>query len=105
VLELEATTDILLAVSKMGKPRPQIVIGFAAESRDLLENAAEKLKSKRLDMIAANDISAADSGFHVDTNRVTLLYADGHNEALPLISKSEVAEILLERSADLLENG
>ena len=71
--------------------------------RDLLENATIKLKSKKLDIIAANDISATDAGFSVDTNRVTLLYADGRSEALPLMSKSEVAETIVARIAALLE--
>jgi phosphopantothenoylcysteine decarboxylase/phosphopantothenate--cysteine ligase len=67
----------------------------AAESRDLLENAEHKLKSKGLDFIAANDISASGAGFAVETNRVTLLFADGKKETLPLMSKTEVAEIIL----------
>jgi phosphopantothenoylcysteine decarboxylase / phosphopantothenate---cysteine ligase len=73
-IELEATEDILKTVSgqrSAGKrKRPFVVVGFAAESRDLLENAAAKLKSKGLDLIAANDISAQDAGFAVETNRV-----------------------------------
>jgi phosphopantothenoylcysteine decarboxylase/phosphopantothenate--cysteine ligase len=79
------------------------VVGFAAESRDLLENATSKLQSKGLDMIAANDISAQDAGFAVETNRVTLLFADGRRESLPLMSKSEVAEAIIARLAALLE--
>jgi phosphopantothenoylcysteine decarboxylase/phosphopantothenate--cysteine ligase len=78
-------------------------VGFAAESRDLLDNAAAKLSSKGMDMIAANDISAPDAGFAVETNRVTLLFADGGREPLPLMSKSEVAEAIVERLARLLE--
>jgi len=78
-------------------------VGFAAESRDLLENATIKLKSKGLDVIAANDISADDAGFAVETNRVTLLFADGRKESLPLMSKTEVAETIIERLAALLE--
>ena len=72
-----------------------MVVGFAAESRDLLENATHKLESKGLDFIAANDISANDAGFAVETNRVTLLFADGRHEPLPLMSKTEVAEAIL----------
>jgi phosphopantothenoylcysteine decarboxylase/phosphopantothenate--cysteine ligase len=102
-LELEATADILLEVAGMGESKPAVVIGFAAESRDLLENAAEKLKSKKLDMIAANDISEADAGFGVDTNRITLLYADGKSEALPLMSKERAAETIIEKLIRLLE--
>lgn len=103
-VELEAAPDVLEAVAgqRLGEKRPKVVVGFAAESRDLLENAAIKLQSKHLDLIAANDISAADAGFSVDTNRVTLLYADGKQEPLPLMSKSEVAEIIVARIANLL---
>jgi len=104
-VELEVAPDILGAVAGLEreKKRPRVVVGFAAESRDLLENATIKLQSKKLDIIAANDISATDAGFSVDTNRVTLLYADGRSEVLPLMSKSEVAEIILARIAALLE--
>lgn len=104
-IELEATEDILKMVSVNGseKNRPRVVAGFAAESRDLLENATVKLKSKGLDLIAANDISASDAGFASETNRVTLLFADGRKEALPLMSKSEVAETIMEQVASLLE--
>lgn len=101
-VELEAAPDVLLAVTGLGSRRPRAVIGFAAESRDLLENAVAKLKSKNLDMIAANDVSAPDAGFGVDTNRITLLFADGHQEALPLMSKEQAAEIIIERLAVLL---
>jgi phosphopantothenoylcysteine decarboxylase / phosphopantothenate---cysteine ligase len=105
LVELEAAPDILEAVAGLGsgKKRPRVVVGFAAESRDLLVNATNKLQSKKLDIIAANDISATDAGFSVDTNRVTLLYADGRTEALPLMSKSEVAETIIARVAALLE--
>ena len=104
-VELEAAPDILGTVAGLGsdKKRPKVVVGFAAESRDLLENATIKLQSKQLDIIAANDISATDAGFSVDTNRVTLLFADGRSEALPLISKFEVAETIVARVAALLE--
>lgn len=104
-IELEATEDILKTVTSSGGgvKRPRVVAGFAAESRDLLENASAKLESKHLDLIAANDISATDAGFAVETNRVTLLYADGRKEPLSLMSKMEVAEILMERIAKLLE--
>ena len=104
-IELEATEDILKTVSGLGvgAKRPQVVVGFAAESRDLLENASVKLESKGLDLIVANDISATDAGFSVETNRVTLLFADGRKEPLPLMSKMDVADILMERIAALAE--
>jgi len=105
-IELEAAPDILEAVadSRSGEERLRVVVGFAAESRDLLENAAAKLASKRLEMIAANDITAPDAGFGADTNRVTLIYADGRKEALLPMSKVEVSEEIVARVVALLEN-
>jgi phosphopantothenoylcysteine decarboxylase/phosphopantothenate--cysteine ligase len=100
-IEFEATEDILKAVAK--GQRPRIVVGFAAESRDLAANASEKLKSKQLDLIVANDISAADAGFGTDTNRVTVIDASGKAEALPLTSKAEIAELIIARLAALME--
>lgn len=104
-IELEGTEDILKAVAgrRSEMKRLRVVAGFAAESQNLLENAANKLKSKGLDLIVANDISASDAGFSVDTNRVTLLFADERRESLPLMSKMEVAELMIERIARLLE--
>lgn len=104
-IEFEAAPDVLRTVSTVGgeKRRFKVVVGFAAESQSLLENAAEKLKSKGLDFIAANDISAKDAGFGVETNRITLLFANGTQENLPLISKSEAAEKIIEHIARLLE--
>ncbi len=106
-VELETTEDILKTVHNerlaAKRERRLVVVGFAAESRDLLENATVKLQSKGLDFIAANDISAEDAGFAVETNRVTLLFADGRKESLPLMSKNEVAETIIERLAALLE--
>ena len=78
-------------------------MGFAAESQNLLENAAVKLQSKKLDLIVANDISASDAGFSVETNRVTLLFPDGETESLSLMNKSEIAEIIITHVAALLE--
>jgi phosphopantothenoylcysteine decarboxylase/phosphopantothenate--cysteine ligase len=103
-VELESTPDILMAVAGMGSQRPRVVIGFAAESRDLLKNAEAKLKAKSLDMIVANDVSAPDAGFGVDTNRVTFLFPDAKKQPLPLMSKEEVAETIIARLAMLLEN-
>jgi len=103
-IELEAAPDILSIVAGLRSGRPRRVVGFAAESRDLIQNAEAKLESKKLDMIIANDISAADAGFAVDTNRVTLLFADGRKQSLPLMGKDEVAETVIEQLAKLLES-
>lgn len=96
-VELEPTPDILLAVAEQRRQvgRPAVVVGFAAESEKLLQNAQDKLERKNLSMIVANDISAPDAGFAVDTNRVLLLLPGGVVEPLPLMTKSEVAEAVL----------
>ncbi len=103
-LLLEETADILKAVAekKSVSGYPRLVVGFAAESQDLLANAQEKLEAKRLDLIVANDISASDAGFGVDTNRVVLLSPDSEPVHLPLMSKQDVAEAVLERIVALL---
>jgi phosphopantothenoylcysteine decarboxylase/phosphopantothenate--cysteine ligase len=97
-LPLAENPDILLAVAaqrrKLGKPA--VVVGFAAETNDLLENARDKLARKEMTLIVANDVSAADAGFAVDTNRVVLLGADGSRESLPLMNKEEVAQRVVE---------
>ena len=106
-LTLEPTDDILRAVaegrSKGG--RPFVVVGFAAESRDLVANASAKLKAKDLSLIVANDITAPGAGFSVDTNRVTLIGSDGSVQALPMMSKAEVAEVVMDRMVQLLSSG
>jgi phosphopantothenoylcysteine decarboxylase/phosphopantothenate--cysteine ligase len=104
-IRLEHTPDILRAVAQAKKPqgRPRVTVGFAAESQDLLTNAAAKLQSKHLDMIVANDIRAADAGFGVDTNRVTLLWADGRSEALDLMGKDQVAVVVMAQVVELLQ--
>ncbi|MDH5507279.1 MAG: bifunctional phosphopantothenoylcysteine decarboxylase/phosphopantothenate--cysteine ligase CoaBC, partial [Anaerolineae bacterium] len=103
-IELTPTEDILVEIAKRKKTAgfPKVTVGFAAESQDLVENAEKKLKAKRLDLIAANDISAADAGFETDTNRVTMLAADGSKEELALMSKAEVAEQVLARVVSLV---
>ncbi len=92
--------DVRAARQASGWPR--VVVGFAAESEDLLRNAEAKLRAKGLDLIAANDITAPDAGFGTDTNRVTLLDRGGGQQALGLLSKARVAEAVIARVADLL---
>jgi phosphopantothenoylcysteine decarboxylase/phosphopantothenate--cysteine ligase len=106
-LELTRTTDILAGIGAQKKKTgyPRALVGFAAESEDLIANAEKKLAAKSLDLIAANDISASDAGFGVDTNQITLLFADGRKEELPLASKSEVAARILAEVASLLNKG
>ena len=99
---LEKTTDILATLK--GKKTDQFVVGFAAESEDVRENALGKLHEKGLDLIVANDISRDDSGFASDFNEVILLDSGGEEEALPKLPKAELAKILwdkIERVADM----
>jgi len=97
LLELERTPDILAAVAPRKKPG-QLVIGFAAESSRLTENAREKLLRKRLDFIVANDITRSDAGFASDTNEVKILWPDGRVEELPRAAKEEVAAAIWNRA-------
>ncbi len=80
-----------------------VKVGFAAETEDLLKNAAKKLTRKNLDLIVANDVSARDAGFATDTNRVTLLSPDGGREELPLLHKYDVSARVLDRVVTLLQ--
>jgi phosphopantothenoylcysteine decarboxylase/phosphopantothenate--cysteine ligase len=98
-LELVRTPDILGEV----KGR-YIKVGFAAESDNLVANAKKKLAGKKLDLIVANDITDKKSGFGVDTNKVTLIDKKGKAESLPLMSKREVADKILDRVVGLLRN-
>ena len=97
-VHLERTADILadVAARRAQSGYPRRVVGFAAESQDLLQNAQSKLTRKQLDLIVANDITAPDAGFEVETNRVTLLFADGRTETLPLQQKAEVARRIVD---------
>jgi phosphopantothenoylcysteine decarboxylase / phosphopantothenate---cysteine ligase len=101
-IELTRTPDILADVAAQADRFPRLVrIGFAAESRDLLENARVKLCAKGLAFIVANDITATDAGFGTDDNRVVLLDAEGA-ESLPLLPKYDVAGRILDRLTALL---
>ncbi|MDQ1448880.1 MAG: phosphopantothenoylcysteine decarboxylase / phosphopantothenate---cysteine ligase [Actinomycetota bacterium] len=95
-LLLEPTVDILAELGAR-KRADQIVVGFAAETERVRENAASKLAAKQVDFMVANDVSAPDSGFEVDTNRAIVLDASGGVEELPLLGKDELADWLLER--------
>ncbi len=96
-LRLRRTTDILYALQQQ-RAKGQLLVGFALETSDGLENARKKLREKNLDWIALNML-AADSGFETETNRITLLGRDGREEAVPATSKREAAEIILDRIA------
>ncbi len=92
-LKLVKNPDIIGSI----KNDSLIKVGFAAESENLIENSKTKVKSKNLDFIVANDITAKDSGFSVDTNKVTIIHANGNIESLPLMSKYDVGHSILDR--------
>ena len=95
VLRLQQNIDILKTLGQ--KKKHQILVGFAAETKDLTKNATQKLAEKNLDIIAGNLVGSSDSGFESDTNTVTLFFKDGTRESLPTMDKLEVAHILLDR--------
>jgi phosphopantothenoylcysteine decarboxylase/phosphopantothenate--cysteine ligase len=94
-LILDPTPDILAMLATRRRPE-QVVVGFAAETENLLVNAAAKLREKRLDFIVANDLSQPGAGFDVDTNIVTLVFPDGHTKPLEKMSKLDVAQRILD---------
>lgn len=99
-IALQRNPDILAELGQRKGPR--ILVGFAAETEELVKHAREKLHNKNLDMIVANDITEDGAGFDGETNIVRLLTADGEVEALPMMTKEEVAESLLDRIVKLL---
>ncbi|MCF8142598.1 MAG: bifunctional phosphopantothenoylcysteine decarboxylase/phosphopantothenate--cysteine ligase CoaBC [Deltaproteobacteria bacterium] len=100
-LELISNPDILACLGDTKTASPCILVGFAAETENLLANAEKKLKAKNLDMIVANDVSSIDAGFETDTNRVKFIYRDGRVEDAPLMTKDEVADQVLDRAMAL----
>ena len=100
-LELLPTQDILAQIAR-NKTR-QIVVGFAAETQNLVESALEKLARKKLDMIVANDVSAPGIGFQSDSNQVTFIKSEREIESMPLLSKIEIADLILDRIKDMAE--
>ena len=95
---LEPTADILAALGRRRRAG-QVLVGFAAETAEVRERAAEKLRSKGIDLVVANDVSAPGVGFEHDTNAVVLLGADGSEQEVALSSKREVARIVLDAVA------
>ena len=100
-LELTKNPDILALLGQAKASNPCILVGFAAETQNLLLNAQKKVKAKNLDMIVANDVSRSDAGFQTDTNAVKILYADGRVEDSPLMKKIEIAHLILDRASAL----
>lgn len=103
ILELVGTPDILKELGKL-KQENQIMVGFAAETENVLENARKKIISKNLDMIVANDVTLEGAGFATDTNIVTIIHRNGEVKSFPQMPKQEVAAVILDQVANLLEN-
>jgi len=104
LLRLEPTEDILLEVAKKRYEYTKLnaVIGFAAESENLIKNAESKLNKKKLDMIVANDISGKESGFESDKNQACFLFPDGSKRDLPLMGKDQLAELIMEEITKII---
>jgi phosphopantothenoylcysteine decarboxylase/phosphopantothenate--cysteine ligase len=104
-ISLERNPDILqeLGLRREREKKPNILVGFAAESRDHLDEGRRKLTAKKLDLIAVNDIKAEGAGFEVETNRITLIDKDGTAEELPLLSKEETAHRIWDTVVRLLK--
>ena len=97
---LEPTHDFLVDLGREKRPG-QLLVGFAAETNGLRENAADKLRRKNLDLIVANDVAAPGAGFEHDTNEVVLLFADGREREVPLTDKRHVAAAVLDAVVEL----
>ena len=102
-IELQKNPDILYELGQQKEKNSQIIVGFAAESDNIEEEARKKLQRKNLDLIAVNDITTNNTGFAVDTNQITLI--DSENTLrLPLTSKSNTADLIMDAIANLLNS-
>ena len=101
ILELVGNPDILKALGQ-NKANKQVMVGFAAETNDIVENAKKKLETKNLDFIVANDVTQEGAGFGTDTNIVTLISRNGSIKSLPLMSKEGVAAAILDKVVDII---
>ena len=98
-LALESTSDILLNLGQ--KKQHQFLVGFAAETTNVIENGKKKLIRKNLDMLIANDVSGTNSGFDVDNNKATILLQNGSMYTYPCMKKEKLGDIIIEH---LIEN-
>ncbi|MGL5513528.1 MAG: phosphopantothenoylcysteine decarboxylase, partial [Sporomusa sp.] len=100
-INLLKNPDILLELGQR-KTQQQILIGFAAETQDLIAYAHDKLVKKNLDMIVANDVTLPGAGFNTDTNIVKFIHKNGQVENLPQLTKQQVAETILDKICEML---
>ena len=99
-LALEKNKDILEYLGKNNKLRPKMLVGFSAETENLIENSIKKLNHKYCDIIIANDISKKDTGFNVDYNKVSIIEKNGKIENLPKNKKSYIASKIVQKIID-----
>lgn len=100
-IDLTQNPDILFGLGQ--KKTHQFLIGFAAETQDVIEHGKSKLKRKNLDMLVANDVAMPGAGFNVPTNIASLLYKDGHMEQYPKMTKDELGRIIVQKMAELMK--
>lgn len=100
-IELTQNPDILYGLGQ--KKTHQFLVGFAAETQDVIEHGKSKLKRKNLDMLVANDVAQEGAGFNVPTNVASLLYKDGTLEQYPLMTKEKLGEVIIEKIAERLQ--
>ena len=102
ILILEKNQDILEYLGKTNKLRPKIVVGFSAETENLIENSTKKLNQKNCDMIIANDVSKNTTGFNVNYNKISIIEKNGKVKNLPKNTKSYIAEKIVKKIIDKL---
>ena len=100
LINLEKNSDILEYISKNNKSRPRIVVGFSAETENIIKNSFDKLKKKYCDLMVANDVSKKDTGFNVDYNTVSILDKSGKIKSIPKNKKSYIATIVAKKIID-----
>ena len=101
-LNLEKNKDILEYLGKNNKQRPKILVGFSAETENLIKNSINKLNNKYCDMIIANDVSKKETGFNVDYNKISIIERNGKIENLPKNTKSYIATKVAKKIIDKL---
>ena len=101
-ISLEKNPDILNYLSKNNKDRPKIVVGFSAETENVIQNSTTKIKEKYCDLIIANDVSKKDSGFNSDYNKVSIIDKNGKVKSIPKNKKSYIANIIAKIILDKL---
>ena len=99
-LALKKNVDILNFLGKNNEMRPKLVVGFSAETKDLIKNSLIKLKNKYCDLIVANDVSKKNIGFNVDFNQVSIIDKKGLVESIPRNNKSYIASIIAKKIID-----